>query len=91
MSEQARRVVGALAQDLRGDWHDTRDRVSYMKDLNRDYQLDLDDAIDGWDGEDGRYFRAWRGPYGNCTREDLKKVDLDVYIFSYPEYVVDDY
>ena len=88
----AEAVIGALAADIRGDWNDTKYRVSLIADLSRFFHLNLESELEEWDGSDGRWFRdCWSGPYGNCTRQDLIDACCDEYIFSYPASVITDY
>ena len=90
------RIIGALAQDLRGDWNNIDSRFYAMINLANDIQRQ--DLVDWLDKNkksirsDGRIFRDdWSGPYCTCARADLTLIDLPTFMFSSPETAIDDY
>ncbi len=92
VDDQALSVIGSLALSIRGDWSSTKGRINLMCDLCSKYNLEyLLPEITDWNGDDGRYFRGWNGPYGECTMADLEALELSTDIFTYPETVITDY
>ncbi len=94
--EATLRIIGALAQDIRGDWNDVSERLYAMINLAKDIQRpDLADWLNKHKKDirsDGRIFRDdWPGPYGTCTRADLTLIDLPTFMFSSPEGAISDY
>lgn len=93
------RIIGALAQDIRGDWNSIDQRFFAMVNLAAD--IDRQDFVDWLNShksdirEDGRIFRDdWqeRGwPYCTCTRADLKLIDIPTFLFSSPDGSIEDY
>ena len=84
-----KRVLGALATDIRGDWSsDVTSRLETMieicQELNEQGYIDAinknEDVIVG----DGRWFRdEWEGPYGATS---LLKVGRGIYDEFWPEF-----
>ena len=89
------RVIGALAEDIRGDWsNNVDDRINQMISLCcRLGEIKWLSELESNRLEiecDGRWLRdCWKGPYGGeVTLQDLKNVGLDKDIFNCPESII---
>ena len=91
------KVIGALAEDIRGDWSNcVDDRIDQMIDLCR--RLGEINWISELDNnrcdicDDGRWMRDWSGPYGGeVTKKELEGLGLSEHIFNYPKNMISDY
>ena len=86
-------LLGALALSIRLNWdiwYDLLERYELMKRLTK--ELGREDLLNWLEeneekvSSNGRIFRdQWPGPYGKCTRDDLKALGLSPEIFTFPD------
>jgi len=93
----ARRVIGALAQDIRNCYTGAVDeRIQVIHELAETFALEDVPEIPDADRRriwmDGRYFRdEWSGPYGDCSTSDLELIGEKFGMFLMPAEVISDY
>lgn len=78
-----RRIVGALALDIREYWgENVGTRLAIIEDLSEGAEYSTNGMYKAY--EDGRWFRdSWDGPYGcTVTEEELGYFGLDKDIFE---------
>lgn len=81
MEEAARRVIGALAMDIRFDNKTNIDgRLEIIKSLIIKYKMNYKKISDKV-YEDGRWFGTWDGPYCECYEKDLHMLGYSKDIF----------
>jgi len=90
----AKRVIGALAYDIRCDWgSNVRSRISEIYSIANEYGIGVPSMTETRAEDtcnDGRYMRSWGGPYGTCYMGDLVAIGRSIEIFNCPDYVIDD-